>query len=139
MFSQPENIKLAYLKLTRLWMLCDVSRRHLTRCLHVRNKKQRVMECSIEDEWQHHHKFVLPKLVYQVAWELEHIVSVKLHILVFRNLLHQWVCGSSGFHENFSEIPQSFINTKAVYYPTLSLSCIRIKKYRMLVSMVGPI
>jgi len=57
-------MKLAYLKLTRLWVLHDVCRRHLTRHLHVRNKKQRVMECSIEDECQYHHKFVLPKLVY---------------------------------------------------------------------------
>lgn len=65
--SQPDSMKWAYLKLTGLWMLCDVSRRHLTRCLHVWNKKQWVMESSIEDEWQHHHRFVLPKFVYQIA------------------------------------------------------------------------
>jgi hypothetical protein len=43
-------MKITYLKLTRLWVLRDICRRHLTGRLHVRNKKQRVMECSIEDE-----------------------------------------------------------------------------------------
>jgi hypothetical protein len=76
--SQPDTVKLAYLKLSCLWMLCNIRRRHLTRCLHVWNKKQRVMKSSIEDEWQDHDTFVLPKLVYQVAWEFEHIVSIEL-------------------------------------------------------------